>query len=126
MHRTFLQIMVSPISVFLFLVMLKLILADAPACHSKLITLVCASLQYILYGSYIKYFTSYMLLYSYIYDSKAPIAALVMILTGYRPTICIGASVVMVTLFFLSYIGDDDTEHFIKFLIYGPTGKSLM
>ncbi|XP_053398410.1 uncharacterized protein LOC128556759 [Mercenaria mercenaria] len=56
-------------------------------------------------------------------DLYAPLAALVMIFLGYQATVCIGASVVMVILFFLSYFGDDDTEKFIKFILYGPVGK---
>jgi hypothetical protein len=46
-----------------------------------------------------------------------------MIFFGYKKTVCIGAGVVMTTVIFISYLGDDDTEGFIKFLIYGPTGK---
>ncbi|XP_053397541.1 uncharacterized protein LOC128556419 [Mercenaria mercenaria] len=58
-------------------------------------------------------------------DVYAPLAAFVMIFFGYRATICIGASVVMTTLIILSYLGDDDTENFIKFLLYGPTAIGM-
>jgi hypothetical protein len=45
--------------------------------------------------------------------------AVVMIHFGYRATVCIGAGIVMVTVFILSYL-EDDTEDAVKFFLYGP------
>ncbi|XP_060554831.1 uncharacterized protein LOC132715782 [Ruditapes philippinarum] len=49
----------------------------------------------------------------------APMGAVVMIHFGYRATVCIGAGIVMVTVFILSYL-EDDTEDAVKFFLYGP------
>jgi hypothetical protein len=51
-----------------------------------------------------------------------PLGAFVMSYFGYQATVSSGAGIVMVAVIILSYL-EGDTEHYVKFLLYGPIGE---